>query len=414
MVTVIIPTRNRADGLRAALASVYGQEGAGTELELDVIVVDDASTDRTGETVHQYPAIRYIRLDTNRGASAARNVGIKAGRGGYVAFLDDDDVWLPRKLERQVAALQAHPDAGIAYSPYVIRFPDRRELLSVGDDAPTGSIFRSLLLGNHCGSPIGAIIRRDALEAIGYFDESVSTAEDYDLWLRLAFRFPFVFVPGPVAVHPRTLQGKYSVHLTRGNPGCSTRYLVERAVLERALALLPDTVQDSRIKQEARAHLEIRITCALGDIGEFRLMQAQLLAALRRFPGLLQYGWARTGVSQMARRVAMRSASPLAATQAFCDTLTPLTGHRGITGWVRRKRTFGRVWADLAGALLARSRYSEAGRAAVRAVLLNPGLLPRKDMLRILTHGFLGSALQRLGLRPFRRGPDPGALRDPR
>ena len=142
-VTVIMTTHNRAESLRKALDSVYAQEGASTQFEMEIIVVDDASTDATPGLLHPYPGVRYIRLETNRGASAARNIGIKAGRGAYVAFLDDDDLWLPQKLRQQLSVLEAHPEVGVAYSPCVIRFPDQTQALSVSvdDDAPTGSIF---------------------------------------------------------------------------------------------------------------------------------------------------------------------------------------------------------------------------------------------------------------------------------
>lgn len=95
LVSAIIPTHNRATLLAEALASVYAQEGKGEEFDLEVIVVDDASSDATPEVVKRFDA-RYLRFDSNRGLSAARNAGIAASTGA--SFLDDDDLWTPRRL----------------------------------------------------------------------------------------------------------------------------------------------------------------------------------------------------------------------------------------------------------------------------------------------------------------------------
>lgn len=394
LVTVIIPTHNRAESLRKALDSVYAQEAAGAQFEMEIIVVDDASTDATPDLLLQYPAVRFIRLETNRGASAARNIGIKAGRGAYVAFLDDDDLWLPHKLRRQLAVLEAHHEVGVAYSPCVIRFPDQTQALSADDDAPTGSIFSALLLGNPCGSPICVLVRREAFETVGYFDESLPTAEDYDLFLRLAFRFPFIFVPGAVAICRRSLQGKYSVHLVRGDSGCSVRYLVEKAVVERALALLPDTIISAHLRQEARANLEVRMAFALGEIGELKLMRAHALAALARCPWGLQYGWVRVAIARMARRLATASDSPIATTEAFCNELKALAGKQRIKNWVRARQTLGRVWADVGAGLVSDRQYTAAGYAVACAILQNPVLIPRKATLWLVSQIFLGSFRQ--------------------
>lgn len=153
-VTAIIPTHNRAELLRDALDSIFAQEGRGQQFDLDVVVVDDASTDHTPQVVSQYPEARSVRLPVNQGVSAARNAGIDRSSGTYLAFLDDDDVWLPRKLSSQVAALEAHPEAGVAYSQFIITsVPEQSKqalrsahagLLFPAPTAPSGSLFRRL------------------------------------------------------------------------------------------------------------------------------------------------------------------------------------------------------------------------------------------------------------------------------
>jgi glycosyltransferase involved in cell wall biosynthesis len=120
LVSVIIPTHNRSSLLCEALASVMEQEGRGELFELETIVVDDASTDDTRRVAAEYP-VRYIRHPTNLGLSAARNSGIAEARGRYVAFLDDDDLWLPHRLQVQLPVMEAHPEVDLVYSTYLAR-----------------------------------------------------------------------------------------------------------------------------------------------------------------------------------------------------------------------------------------------------------------------------------------------------
>src|SRR5574341_1361744 len=146
LVSVIVPTHNRAGLLGEALDSVFAQQGAGELFDLDVIVVDDASSDHPAGVVSRYPSARCIRLDENRGLSGARNVGLEAARGSYVAFLDDDDLWLPRKLKLQVAALERTPAAGVAYSQYYVRSRGGKAILMPeAGTAPSGWVLPAML-----------------------------------------------------------------------------------------------------------------------------------------------------------------------------------------------------------------------------------------------------------------------------
>src|SRR5262249_10110334 len=129
LVSAIIPTRNRAHLLPGAIDSVLAQEGLGAQFDVEITVVDDASSDATSEVVRRYPAVRYIRLETQRGAAAARNAGIKASTGKYVAFQDDDDLWLPEKLRVQTAAMERHPEVGVVYGQSVVWSWEKEEYL---------------------------------------------------------------------------------------------------------------------------------------------------------------------------------------------------------------------------------------------------------------------------------------------
>jgi hypothetical protein len=386
LISAIVPTHNRADLLPEALRSIYAQEGPGVHFDVEILVVDDASTDATPALILEHPAVRYIRLPVNRGASAARNAGVRASRGRYVAFLDDDDVWLPDKLLRQLRALEAHPEAGAVYSPYLIRFPGQAEQPSVDDNAPSGSIFLSLLLkGNHCGAPIAMLVRRDALDAMGGFDEDLPTSEDYDLWLRLASRFPFTFVPGAVAVRQQGPGGVYGRYLLAGDAGCCTAYLVRRAILERALGLLSGTEAIGAIKQEALAALEAQIASALCTYGQIDLMRAHLVSAFRRTPWIVHYGLARNTIARRWGRLAMTANAPVPATQLFCDELRRAARGHGLRHWAQTRRLLGAMWGELGILLAAAGRHKEAGYAAAFALAENPLLMARKSLPGLIT-----------------------------
>jgi glycosyltransferase involved in cell wall biosynthesis len=120
LVSVVIPTFNRVATLREALDSVYSQEAIGDVFDLEVIVADDASTDTTADVARDYP-LRYVRLEKNAGASAARNAGIRASRGTYIAMLDDDDLWMPHRLRAHVPQLEMRPDVRVVYGQVLVK-----------------------------------------------------------------------------------------------------------------------------------------------------------------------------------------------------------------------------------------------------------------------------------------------------
>ncbi len=395
LISAIVPTYNRADSLPTALRSIYAQEGAGVHFDVEIFVVDDASTDATPDLIGEHPAVRHIRLPVNRGVSAARNAGIRASRGRYVAFLDDDDIWLPHKLLQQVRALEAHPEAAVVYSPYLIRFPGQTELVSIHNDAPSGLIFREMLLrGNQCGAPIATLVRRDAFDGAGAFDEGVPTGEDYDMWLRLAFRFPFVFVPVPVAVRQRAIEGKYGRHLLAGEAGCCARYVVERAIMERALALLPDTEPVEAITKEALAALEARIAAALCQYREFDLMRAHLISAFRRTPWIVDYGFTRVSIAQTWRRFAMTVDVPIPVTKVFCNELRRVARGHGVKHRAQTRRLLARIWIELGDSLVSAGRHKQATYAAAYALSQNPLLLGRRSLPRLIAQAGMGALRQ--------------------
>ncbi len=180
-VSVIIPTCNRRPRLQEALASVLAQTSPADEL----IVIDDGSTDDTAAWMQALaanpsrPVVRYLRQD-NAGPAAARNRGIAAAGGEWIALLDDDDVWLPTKLERQRAILSHRPGLnllGVA-----------SDLMPVRSQGAVVAVGVAALLVRNRFTTSGVLLRRDAFNAVGGFREDMRCCEDYDLWLRIAAR----------------------------------------------------------------------------------------------------------------------------------------------------------------------------------------------------------------------------------
>lgn len=184
-VSVILPTYNRGWIIEQAVESVIGQDYA----DLELIVVDDGSTDDTGRRLATFGERITVIRQANRGVSAARNVGIRAATGELIALLDSDDTWLPGKVTAQVAFFTKHPDALVCQTEEVWIRNGIRVNPGKRHRKQAGMIFeRSLAL---ClVSPSAVMMRRSLLEAVGLFDETLPACEDYDLWLRIAWKHP--------------------------------------------------------------------------------------------------------------------------------------------------------------------------------------------------------------------------------
>ncbi|AFZ33235.1 glycosyl transferase family 2 [Gloeocapsa sp. PCC 7428] len=193
-VTVIVPAYNAEQTIVAAIASVQQQ----TLRDWEVIVIDDGSCDRTSELLSriQEPRMQVHRY-TNAGVSVARNRGIAHAQGEYLAFLDADDLWSTDKLACQVAALEQHPDAGVAYS-WTYFMNDTATMIHAAPPVWfTGNVYAPLLVRNFLYSGSNALVRRDALELVGGFDATLTHGEDWELFVRLAAVVEFVVVPKP-------------------------------------------------------------------------------------------------------------------------------------------------------------------------------------------------------------------------
>lgn len=188
LVSVIIPTHNRASMLPRAIRSVQRQ----TYPHLEILVIDDASTDNTADVVANFndPRIRYIRLEVNRGGSASRNTGIRAATGEYIAFLDDDDEWEPEKTREQLNVLQGN-DA-VTCTSYPI--PDNMQSMDTIKVVELGD----LLEGRFTWGGTGVLLAKSYVLKQTMFDESLPRYQDWDLFIRIALKYRIAYLNKPL------------------------------------------------------------------------------------------------------------------------------------------------------------------------------------------------------------------------
>ncbi len=214
LVSVIVPTYNRAQLLPKAIDSILGQ----TYSKIELIIVDDGSTDGTEQILQNYgERIRVLRQE-NAGPAIARNRGIRAAKGDIVAFLDSDDLWLPTKLQRQMELLEsAGPDVVCCLCNCSVVYANgkRSNTFTIADMAPDlqEGIWSNpveVLLNRFVLFNQSIAIRRDVLERVGYFDESLRFGEDYDLPFRLALEGPWALLSEELVVYHDASPGSWA------------------------------------------------------------------------------------------------------------------------------------------------------------------------------------------------------------
>lgn len=197
--SIIIATHSRPRLLPRAVASA---RAAGVDVE--VIVIDDASSDETADVCRALEGIKYLRVERNQRVAGARNIGLVASQGEYISFLDDDDTRLPGSLDSQIELLEQNPDAALVYGQAL--YADQEGQVS-GElyplECPQGDIFWQLLTQNFipCGS---AVFRRSAIVSLGLLDDTIPGLDDWDLWIRIAELYPVVAVEQPVVTWRRS------------------------------------------------------------------------------------------------------------------------------------------------------------------------------------------------------------------
>jgi glycosyltransferase involved in cell wall biosynthesis len=227
-VSVVIPTYNYGRFIAGAVESVLAQ----TYQDREIIVIDDGSTDDTQARVEPYTdRIRYIRQQ-NQGCSAARNTGIQAAKGDWLAFLDADDLWHPRKLEIQMAYLARHPDIALLAADNLMDLSEGWPAIGVNLDPPAVAVRLEDIVIRSRFVPSSVVARKDCFHKLGLFDAALRSAEDRDMWIRFACHYAIAQLQAPLSW--------YRVH---GDSMCFVAERMvssERKVLEKSFTELPN------------------------------------------------------------------------------------------------------------------------------------------------------------------------------
>lgn len=195
-VSVVIPTYNRSEVLGRAIDSVLAQ----THEDIEIVVVDDASTDETDRVVEGYEDVRYRRFEENKGANAARNEGIRLADGEFIAFLDADDYWRPSKLDRQLRAFETAPrDCGLVHTAIEIQDFDGETIDWVGTCSPDNPK-RRLLLGDYVGTFSSVIVKSEVFDTVGALKRDLPSWQDWEFYLRVADSYDFEAVDDHLTV----------------------------------------------------------------------------------------------------------------------------------------------------------------------------------------------------------------------
>lgn len=268
-VSVIIPSYNSAAFVPEAVESALSQ----SQQPCEVIVIDDGSTDCTGERLSPYKGrIRYIR-QLNGGLSNARNRGIREASGDLLAFLDADDVWLPNKLARQCDLFRKRPGLGLVHSDIIRWYPSegREVRVEQGRSDFSGCCYPKFLWGNRA-TPSTVIVTRSCIDRVGMFDESIrgASTQDQDLWHRISRYYEIAYVAEPLV--------RYRFH--GSNASHNLKMMVEDEYYVLAKALKDDPQVWGLLDREVFSR---RISALAFEAGYMNLLAGSTVRARRYF-----------------------------------------------------------------------------------------------------------------------------------
>ncbi len=203
LVSAIITTHNRANEVKKAIESVEKQ----TYTNIEIILVDDASTDETYDIFNKYSGIVYIRISPSetKGGNHARNIGINASKGEYIAFLDDDDQWIPEKIAKQIELIESNSDLGMVYCELYIDTGIKSLNYKVAFQAEGDVVSRKLYYKPMC-STSAMLIKKSLLINIGFFDEKVRYWQEYELTLRIIQNCKVGLIKEPLVIYSNNLK----------------------------------------------------------------------------------------------------------------------------------------------------------------------------------------------------------------
>jgi len=277
-VSVVIPTYNCAAFLPTAVESVLAQ----TYKDFEIFVVDDGSTDSTAEVIAPYlDRVCFIRQE-NRGLPGARNTGIRASRGEFIALLDADDAWLPDKLELQLPRF-ADPDVLLVFSDFSVNYSDGQSLSSYLAERPLAC--EGYVIDKYVQSrflfPSTMVLRRDSMDRCGLFDEEMLACEDVELFARLCLQGKVAWIRKPLVVR---YEGAHNI---TGDSERMLHYMI--VAFTKVLAKVPDMPRRARyaIERELGKHHQWRAHAALQQ-GNREQACTDSLQAIRLDPSRLR------------------------------------------------------------------------------------------------------------------------------
>lgn len=384
--SAVIPTSgDRAPRLQVALASAWAQQGLGQQFDQEVIVVDDASVGPTEEVVRLFPGTRYVRLETPSGTAAARNAGIAEATGDYLAFLDDDDLWLPQKFSRQLAALLQSSETEVAYSQGWLCEPDGSSGgVYPGSNAPSGWVFETAIRKGAIAQISQLLVPREVIEKVGPFAENLSRGEETEFSTRLALQFPFRFVPGIVSVLLPSPK-KLSIPVEE----------VRRALLtkrDNLLACIDGQPNEAELRKLVVGATPLNLVGMLHRNGERVEARREFLHWIAESRPLEGDAWATARLKEMVSLLAAGADSP-AERALFLRDVKRAAAPGPLKDRLEMRRLVADAWTDAAlrsGSGRGRD-HKMAASAAVRAIVEYPlEPLSRPALLRVAGRAITG------------------------
>lgn len=374
LVSVIMPAFNSARFVGQAVQTVLAQ----TYPQVELIVVNDGSTDETETVLAPYANRIQIINQANQGVSAARNTGIRVAQGQYIAFLDADDLMMLDKVETQVAVLESRPDVGLVYSGW--QYVAENDLQVVGEMRPRqeGNVLADLLLRRMFLVPGAVIVRRELFTLVGLFDVNLTVAEDTDLWTRLAYAgCAFAAVPLPLLQY-RTVVGSLTTHPAR-------QFQNEQARLDKFFAQ-PDLPADVlALKDQAYAILHYEFATKFFRQGDLVQGQDYLYRATLLCPALAQ------DADWLVEWLAAYALSPdVADARQFVDMVLTHLPSSAKTLARLRPRLYGHVHIAAAFQAYHNHQYQRIRPHILPALFWYPRALLNRGFLRIMVKSLTG------------------------